>query len=38
MEIGFVTNWNDVNLLRQNWFQESVARGLAKGVCEFLRR
>ncbi|HHT85102.1 MAG: N-acetylmuramoyl-L-alanine amidase [Bacillota bacterium] len=38
MEIGFMTNWNDVSLLRQNWFQEAVARGLARGVREFLNR
>ncbi|HHY12771.1 MAG TPA: hypothetical protein GX529_09100 [Firmicutes bacterium] len=38
IEIGFMTNWNDVSLLRQNWFQESVAKGLARGVGEFLIR
>ncbi|NLC14891.1 MAG: hypothetical protein GX784_00980, partial [Firmicutes bacterium] len=38
MEIGFVTNWNDVNLLRQDWFQDAVAKGLARGVREFLLR
>lgn len=38
MEIGFMTNWNDVNLLKQNWFQDSVAKGLARGVSEYLGR
>lgn len=36
MEIGFMTNWHDVNLLRQDWFQDAVARGLARGVSEYL--
>jgi len=38
IEIGFMTNWNDVNLLRQNWYQEEVAEGLAKGVLDYFRR
>lgn len=38
MEIGFMTNWNDVNLLRQDWFQDAVAKGLARGVRKFLVR
>ncbi len=38
MEIGFMTNWDDVTLLRQNWFQDAVAKALARGVAEFLVR
>ncbi|MGI6163078.1 MAG: N-acetylmuramoyl-L-alanine amidase [Bacillota bacterium] len=38
IEVGFMTNWNDVNLLKQNWFQDSVAKGLARGIGEFLVR
>ncbi len=38
VEVGFMTNWEDVNLLRQNWFQDVVAKGLARGVAQFLLR
>ncbi|QUL98658.1 MAG: N-acetylmuramoyl-L-alanine amidase [Candidatus Fermentithermobacillus carboniphilus] len=38
IEVGFMTNRNDVSLLRQSWFQEEVARGMARGVLDYFRR
>ncbi len=38
IEVGFMTNWNDVTLLRQNWFQDVAARGIAMGIIDFLGR
>ncbi len=38
MEVGFLTNYSDVTHLRQNWFQDQVARGLAEGIIQYLGR
>ncbi|MGI6643700.1 MAG: N-acetylmuramoyl-L-alanine amidase [Bacillota bacterium] len=38
IEVGFMTNWSDTNLLRQNWFQDSAAKGIAKGIMDYLGR
>lgn len=38
VEVGFMTNWNDVNLLRQNWFLDQVAIGISQGIADYLTR
>lgn len=38
IEVGFLTNYGDVKLLRQNWFQDQAARGIARGIVEFFGR
>ncbi len=38
MEVGFMTNWNDVNSLRQSWFQDSAAQGIVRGIGDYLGR
>lgn len=38
VEVGFMTNWHDVNLLRQNSFIDDAARGIAAGIVDYLGR
>jgi len=38
VEVGFMTNWNDVNLLRQSWFLDRVAKGISQGIADYLTR
>ncbi len=38
IEVGFMTCWNDVTLLRQNWFIDSAAKGLSQGIVQYLGR
>ncbi len=38
VEVGFMTNWNDVNLLRQNYFTTEVAKGISQGIADYLTR
>ncbi len=38
IEVGFMTNWSDTNLLRQNWFQDSAAKGISRGITDYLGR
>lgn len=35
LEVGFMTNWHDVDLLRQDSFRSSVARGIVGGVIDY---
>lgn len=35
LEVGFMTNYNDVMLLRQNWFRDEIAFGIYKGILEY---
>lgn len=38
IEIGFMSNYHDVNLLRQNSFIDDAARGLAAGIVDYFGR
>jgi len=38
IEVGFMTCWKDVDLLRQNWFQEEIAKGITRGVLDYFLR
>lgn len=38
MELGFMTNWHDVTLLRQNWFQDVLAQGIVQGILSYFGR
>jgi len=38
MELGFMTNWHDVSLLRQNWFQDALAEGIVQGILGYFGR
>jgi N-acetylmuramoyl-L-alanine amidase len=38
IEVGFMTNYHDVSLLRQNWFLDSAAQGIARGIRSYLGR
>lgn len=38
VEVGFMTNRNDVNLLKQNWFLDQAAKGISQGIADYLTR
>lgn len=38
VEIGFMTNWGDVQSLRKGSFQDEAGRGVAAGILDYLGR
>lgn len=38
IEVGFMTNWPDVNSLRQERFRDAAARGIVAGIIDYFTR
>ena len=38
VEMGFLSNRQEENLLRQGWYQEKLAKAIARGILNFLRQ